>query len=217
MYKIEKFVLGPWQANCYVLCSGKEMLVLDPGAEADRVISCLQKLQDKYQAKVTALVSTHGHSDHIGAVNEVREYFQVPFMLHEADVPMAATPELSGFADEGSKYAVKTVERCLKEGDVIKWGEDSLEIFHLPGHTPGSICLVDQVNRKMFSGDVLFYNSIGRTDFVLGNAQDMRKSCQRLRSFASDLEVFPGHGQGTRMDRELRLNPYLQNLSPSSR
>lgn len=211
MYEIEKIVVGDWQANCYLLTSNNQMVVIDPGAEASRLIKRLRTHQ-KAGIEIVALLSTHGHSDHIGAVNELREEFKVPYYLHPDDQMMAAHPELSGFADEGKDYRVTQIDAYLEEGKQFSFGSDSFQIFHLPGHTPGSICLLDEQNRNFFTGDVLFRNSVGRTDFVLGNGQQMRKSCQRLTTFPKDLQVFPGHGPYTRMGWEIENNPFLTGV-----
>jgi glyoxylase-like metal-dependent hydrolase (beta-lactamase superfamily II) len=214
MYTQRVVVLGArWQTNCYLLTSvtGEgvaETLIIDPGDEPARLIDYVRS----QGLNVVGAVATHAHNDHIGAMREVRDELHVPIIIHEADLEMAATPDVSGFNEEpgNEDYAITTWGRILHEGDAISWGSDSVKVLHTPGHTRGAICLLDETNRHLYTGDTLFAGAIGRTDFLQGDPVAMRKTCRRLGALDPDLKVFPGHGPATTMAAELRHNPFLQ-------
>ena len=115
----------------------------------------------------------------------------------------------SGFDEEGIDYTVDHVDRALEEGDVVTWGGDSLTVLHTPGHTPGSICLLCDEQKVLFSGDMLFQGAIGSTAFVLGNDADMVRSCARLTELDPELRVYPGHGGPTTMQAELPMLAFI--------
>lgn len=204
MYTIERLTLGAYQANCYLLTSGDETLVIDPGAEPQRVLAAVAGKQ------VTAIVATHCHSDHIGAINELVEATGAPVLAGADDADAMADPHLSGFDEEGSNYAVQTVDVRLGDGQQIRWGQDAFTVLVTPGHTPGSICLLDEVNANLFTGDTLFEAGIGRTDFIRGDGRAMRASLRRLGLLPPELTVLPGHGATTTIGRECAINPLLR-------
>lgn len=203
MYTISREVVGSYQANAYILTSGDETLVIDPGAEPQTLLDALVGL------KVVGIVATHCHSDHIGAVNELVESTGATVMAGALDVAAMADPHLSGFDEDGSDYRVQAVDVALVEGQQIRWGDDQLVVLETPGHTPGSICLLDSRNQILFSGDTLFESGIGRTDFIRGNAREMRRTMLRLGQLSPHLRIFPGHGNSTTIARELLVNPMM--------
>lgn len=201
MFSIERHVVGSYRANCYVLRSGGQVLVVDPGDEPARLIDAIG------EADVTDIVLTHCHCDHIGAVNELVERYCARVSIGERDVVGLADPHLSGFDEEGRDYRVEHCDRALAEGDVVSWGEDRLRVVATPGHTPGSICLHGA--GLMFTGDTLFAGGVGRTDFLRGDAQAMRESCARLATFPPATVILPGHGPRSRIEVERAYNPWL--------
>ena len=204
MFSIERHVVGSYRTNCYVLTSAGQALVIDPGDEGDLLI---RELGD---ADVSRIVLTHCHSDHIGAVNELVERYGASVCVGREDAVGVADPHLSGFDEEGSDYRVERVDRLLDDGDALAWGEDRLEVIATPGHTPGSICLYDPGTGTMFTGDTLFADGIGRTDFVRGDAKAMRATCARLAVYPDGTAIFPGHGPQSALGREKRRNPWLR-------
>ena len=195
--------VGAWKAECYALTNEAGTIVLDPGAEPQRI---LRWLGDK---KVVGIILTHCHSDHIGAVNELVEAYGCWVACGARDVDGVADVHRSGFDEEGIDYTVDHVDRALEEGDVVTWGGDSLTVLHTPGHTPGSICLLCEDHKVMFSGDMLFQGAIGSTAFVLGNDADMVRSCARLTELNPALRVYPGHGGPTTMRAELPMLAFI--------
>ena len=203
MFTIEQMTVGAWKAECYALTNEAGTVVLDPGAEPQRI---LRWLGDK---KVVGIILTHCHSDHIGAVNELVEAYGCWVACGARDVDGVADVHRSGFDEEGIDYTVDHVDRALEEGDVVTWGGDSLTVLHTPGHTPGSICLLCEDQKVMFSGDMLFQGAIGSTAFVLGNDEDMVRSCARLTELDPALRVYPGHGGPTTMQAELPMLAFI--------
>ena len=203
MFTIEQMTVGAWKAECYALTNEAGTVVLDPGAEPQRI---LRWLGDK---KVVGIILTHCHSDHIGAVNELVEAYGCWVACGARDVDGVADVHRSGFDEEGIDYTVDQVDRALEEGDVVTWGGDSLTVLHTPGHTPGSICLRSEDQKVMFSGDMLFQGAIGSTAFVLGNDADMVRSCARLTELDPALRVYPGHGGPTTMQAELPMLAFI--------
>ncbi len=203
MYAIKRRVVGSYQANCYILTSGNETLVIDPGAEPEVILAALPGLT------VVGIVATHCHCDHIGAINELASATGAPVLAGVQDVAAMADPHLSGFDEEGSDYRVEAVDRSLADGNQIKWGDDALTVLETPGHTPGSICLLDAANSNLFTGDTLFESGIGRTDFIRGDARAMRATMLRLGRLSPELRVLAGHGNPTTIARELRVNPLM--------
>ncbi|QWW18972.1 MBL fold metallo-hydrolase [Schaalia sp. 19OD2882] len=199
MYTIERRVLGSWKAVCYAITNDEGTLVIDPGAQAEEVLEWLEG------KNVVGVVITHCHCDHIGAVNEVVEAHGCWVACGVDDVDGVADLHRSGFDDEGIDYTVDHIDRPLAEGDEIRWGADALKVLHTPGHTPGSICLLDEARGILFTGDMLFAGAIGSTQYVLGNDRDMRCSCARLAQMDPALVVLPGHGRETTLGAEAAM------------
>lgn len=207
MFAIKHLTVGSWQAVCYALTNEEGTVVIDPGAEPDRLMRWLG------DAKVIGIVLTHCHSDHIGAVNELVEHYGCWVACGAADVDGVADVHRSGFDEEGVDYTVDHVDRALDEGDTITWGGDTLRVLRTPGHTPGSICLLSQAQQVLFSGDTLFAGAIGSTAFVLGDYADMVRSCARLAQMDAALAVHPGHGRATTLRAE---RPMLARIARST-
>lgn len=203
MFTIEQMTVGAWKAECYALTNEAGTIVLDPGAEPQRILRWLGN------KNVVGIILTHCHSDHIGAVNELVEAYGCWVACGAHDVDGVADVHRSGFDEEGIDYTVDHVDRALDEGDVVTWGGDSLTVLHTPGHTPGSICLLCEDQKVLFSGDMLFQGAIGSTAFVLGNDADMVRSCARLTELDPALRVYPGHGGPTTMQAELPMLAFI--------
>lgn len=204
--KIEAFIVGDLGVNCYVVNDEdtKEALVIDPGANADEIITYIKKegLQVKY------VVNTHGHADHIGANQEVLAATGATLGIHEKDLPMLtdAKKKLSLFC--GTPVISPKAGLLLKDGDKLKIGQVSLDIIYTPGHSPGGICLY--TGQVLFSGDSLFAESIGRCDFPGGDMQQLVENIKKkLLCLPDETIVYPGHGPSSKIGRERLRNPYL--------
>ena len=190
---ITKLTLGLYQTNTYILSNDSEALVIDPGYEADAILDALQGKQLK------AIVLTHGHFDHVGAVKELVAETGCDVYIHPAESAMP--PMMTA----GQLYYTHT----YGEGDTISPIDGvELSVLHTPGHTPGSVCLLWK--DQMFSGDTLFEGSCGRMDLPGGSPRQMAESLRRLASLQADYTIHPGHGGSTTLSAEKRYNPYLR-------
>ncbi|RYD03972.1 hypothetical protein N752_17980 [Desulforamulus aquiferis] len=159
---IEELPVGNLEANCYIIgCSETgESAVIDPGDEVERILERLSQ----QGLKNTAIILTHGHADHIGAVGQLKKATNAPVMIHSQDGTMLTNPALNLSSWLGEQLAFKPADRLLEDGDQIQVGNLILDVIHTPGHTPGGICL--KVGGQVFTGDTLFAQSIGRSDFM---------------------------------------------------
>lgn len=206
-FSVETLVVGPIEENCYVLRDDdtNEGIIIDPGDNGQEILAYVRD----NGIKIKLIVNTHGHWDHIGAVDFLRDELAVGLAIHADDASMlTATREemavYGGFA--GGK---RPAEILLEDGEAVDFGNSSLKVIHTPGHTQGGICLYG--GGCLFSGDTLFAGSVGRTDFPGGDYRAILRSVNvQLAQVDDDTRVFPGHGPATRMGRERRCNPYLQ-------
>lgn len=191
--------VGPLRVNCYLLAAegAPEAAVIDPGDEAEAILA---RARDE-GLQVRAVLLTHAHWDHIGAVAEVAEATGAPVMLHRADQPLL---------DAWSPRPVQPA--CfLDQGDEVRVGAVRLQVLHTPGHTPGGLCFL--AGRHLFTGDTLFAGAVGRWDFPGGSEAALRRSLrERILVLPDDLSVHPGHGPDTTIGDERRDNPYLADL-----
>jgi hydroxyacylglutathione hydrolase len=204
---LESVVVGPLAVNCYILGCEKtgEGVVIDPGADADKIISLVLK----HKLRIIHVINTHGHFDHVGANRKILETTGADLLLHEADVEL-----LSRAVETAAAYGL-TVENSplpngfLQDGMTITFGTHELKVLHTPGHTPGGCCLF--LDGLVITGDTLFDNSVGRTDFPGGSLDALMESIHgKLMTLPDDTVAYPGHGPATTIGRERLHNPYLK-------
>ncbi|MDR2204425.1 MAG: MBL fold metallo-hydrolase [Nitrososphaerota archaeon] len=200
--RVETFPVGGLQTNCYVVScvETREAIIIDPGFDFEVEAQQIFDYVAKEGLKIKFIVNTHGHQDHINGEKVVQQKYVVPVCIHEYDAYFLERLEPCGVL----------VDVLLKDGDSIVFGRVCLKVLHTPGHTRGSICLIG--DRVMFSGDTLFSESIGRTDFVESSPSDMRVTLQKLVMLPDELLVYPGHDETTIMGQEKRTNPFLSNV-----
>jgi hydroxyacylglutathione hydrolase len=204
--------VGALTANCYlVLCpSARRCLVLDPGAEPERILAQLRTLE----ASVSAILHTHGHFDHIGATEAVLAGLPepVPVLAHPADGYLYESQARMAGAMFGYPLpeTLKRPDGSLADGEEVVVGEVRLRVLHTPGHSPGSISLICGAD-CVFSGDTLFRRGIGRSDLPGGDEEALYASISdRLYPLPESLTVYPGHGPTTTIGEERRANPFVQ-------
>lgn len=207
-YIVKQMEVGELGTNCYVLvCSvTKEAAIIDPGGAVERIFALIQD----NGWKVTAIINTHSHFDHIAGNKRMQALTGAPIMIHESEAPALGNGDLNfgkqfGFNSDGGK-----AERLLTDGDIISIGKLKLKVIHTPGHSPGGISLA--VDDLVFSGDCLFYRSIGRTDFTGGDYDTIITSIRdKLFLLPDNTVVYPGHGPETTVGEEKRCNPYVRS------
>ena len=190
---LKTLALGAYQTNCHILSNGSEAIVIDPGYEPDTILDSLEGLTLK------AILLTHGHFDHVGAVKELVAETGCEVYIHAAESTMP--PMMTA----GPLYYTRT----YAEGDTVApIAGAELKVLHTPGHTPGSVCLL--WGQELFAGDTLFAGSCGRVDLPGGDPAQMMQSLNRLASLQADYRVHPGHGPSTTLSQEKRYNPYMR-------
>lgn len=211
MINFESFVVGLYRCNCYLLYNEEEAIIIDPGDEGEILFSYLQSKN----VTLKYIVLTHAHLDHIMAVNFLKKKTGAKIVMHQEDQFLAENILLqSQFLQLNCKDTTKlAIDIYSKQDTEIKISGIDLLCLHTPGHTPGSCCyqLVNSSERKIYSGDTLFKNSIGRTDLWKGNHEELIHSIhEKILPQENKTLVFPGHGETTSVEIEKEYNPFLQ-------
>lgn len=204
MVTIQTLPLGAYQTNTYILrhSGAKTCVVIDPGYDAREI---LQAAADS-GVTVEAILLTHGHFDHVGAVEQIVEQTHCALWMHKADWAQPIDP-MSTYFYPLANCDFTDVSFC-REGDQIHAAGLTFSVLETPGHTPGSVCYACE--DLLFSGDTLFAGSCGRTDLPGGDPAAMQRSLTRLAGLAQSCRVYPGHGSATTLERERTHNPYLK-------
>ena len=206
---IHHFTVGLLHTNCFLLIEPQshEAWVIDPGGNPSAILAQLQ--QD--QARLTRILATHAHFDHILAVPDLQEATHAPFHLHQADLPVLHHAPQAVRSWLGWEWGPPPqVDIYLHHGDILTLGDTQLEIRHVPGHSPGSVILVDHQGHRAWVGDTVFREGMGRTDLPGGNyAQLVRAINQHILTLPDDYILYPGHGPSTTVGHERRHNPFI--------
>jgi len=203
--KYDVMPIGPYEANCVILWNDPALAwVIDPGADSDVILDFM----DTHGLKAGVVVLTHGHFDHVSAVNEILARFPVPVYLHPDDAAFAFSP-LNTMPPYPSTAKPASLKTDKGDGDTLEVGGLSAKLIHTPGHTPGGWCLYFESDKLLVSGDTLFAGSVGRTDFPGGSWEELEASLKRLKVLPDDTRVICGHGPLTTIGNEKRSNPYL--------
>ncbi|MGN1098399.1 MAG: MBL fold metallo-hydrolase [Clostridia bacterium] len=200
--RIETLQVGDLDTNCYIVRGETGAVVIDPGADADRIINHLGG------GTLSAVLLTHGHFDHIGAVAALAEKTGAKIYMNKNDEPMIADPRKSLSFMTGAVPRPFSVDVFVNDGDVLTFGDLRFKVMHTPGHSGGGVCYA--IGNVVFGGDLIFRCSIGRFDY--GSYTDEIASVKRvLSSFPGDTVIYPGHGPYTTVDYENKYNPYVKN------
>ena len=202
---VEWVTVGPFQENCFLITdeATRRGVLVDPGDEPGRIRAMVARAG----VLIEAIWLTHGHLDHIGAVEALRRDWEVPVLLHPRDLPLYRRA-----AEQAAFYGLpfeqpRDPDGELLDGEELVLGEHRFTVRHTPGHAPGHVVFLGQT--VMLGGDLLFAGSIGRTDLPLSNPADMERSLALVATFDAALIVYPGHGPPTTIGAELESNPYL--------
>ena len=204
MLKIDVLPLGDYQTNCYIVReeNSQSCAVIDPGFEPERVLQFLQE----NGLQVDAVLLTHGHFDHVGAVEKIVAATGCELWMSQSDWSQKNTPQTLFF------YPLANCDftqlSFCEEGEQIRAGGTVFTVLETPGHTWGSVCY--RCEDAIFSGDTLFAGSCGRTDLPGGDWNTIRQSLERLAALEGNDTVYPGHGESTTLERERIYNPYMK-------
>ena len=204
----ETIVVGPLGVNCFILGDkqSKEGVVVDPGADCEMILDSVAR----FGIKVTYVINTHGHFDHVGCNRQLKERTGAELLIHQGDQAL-----LSMASRSAQKYGL-TVEdspvpsRHLTDGMTIEFGRRRIEVLHTPGHTQGGCCLYLANEKLLITGDTLFAESVGRTDLPGGDHEQLISSIKaKLMPLPDETIVWPGHGPSSTIGTERRRNPYI--------
>ena len=195
---IKGLEVGHMETNCYIITDETTLdcAIIDPGDESNTILdyveeNCLHPV---------AIMLTHGHYDHTGAVDTIVEELDIPVWINEKDTVPGGVSKRYKFRRDGTQ--------SYKDGDILKVGSLGILVLETPGHSPGSVTLL--CGNAMFSGDTLFRGSCGRVDLEDGDPNEMLKSLYRLSRLKQNYEVYPGHEGYSSLDTERRFNPYMK-------
>lgn len=201
MIEAEKIVVGPLETNCYIVRGTDCCVVIDPGADFDRIY---EKVRDK---NLTAILLTHGHFDHMCAAAELQTATGAKIYMHRCDKDMIGSRDKSLSFMGNTVPAPFDVDVFVENGDILRFGEIELGVMHTPGHSAGGVCYA--LGMTVFCGDLIFRRSIGRYDF--GDYDEEMASIRRLlAAFPDETLLLPGHGGSTTIGEEKKYNPYIR-------
>src|ERR1041384_251501 len=207
--RIISFTGGEAETNAYLVFDKEpnEAIIVDaPHGLAEEMLAKTKELD----AKVVALVNTHGHWDHIADNAAILEATRAPLLIHPDDEKLVTNPSLMTRYGLFFEIPPTKPDRLLREGDHLTLGESDFEILHCPGHCPGSIVLYERRAKVALVGDVIFAGSVGRTDLPGGSWEQLLESIQtKILALPDDVKLLPGHGPATTVGQERRTNPFL--------
>lgn len=206
LMQIIQLPVGPLGTNCYLVISSrdKQAMVIDPGGNPEAILRVLRE----HAATLTHIVNTHGHADHIAACGLLAAATGAQVYIHEADAAMLTNPQRNLSLFIGENVVLSPADVLLQADDRLQVGQLLFTVLHTPGHTPGGISLYGE--GVLFSGDTLFAESVGRTDFPGGSPEQLLASIrEKLFPLPDDTKVFPGHGPQTTIGWEKQHNPFI--------
>jgi len=206
--KVEQFTVGPLFTNCYLVTCEKtnESLLIDPGDVTGELMDKIQR------SSLQAILLTHGHFDHIGGVNAIKDVTGAPILIHSLDAPMLADPGMNGSHMIGMAIRSYEPSGFLSEGEDVLFGESKLGVIQTPGHTKGGVSFVSD-GEFIIAGDTLFKLSVGRWDLPGGDYTVLMKTLKDVFYDLTDsTKVYPGHGETTTIGFEKKYNQFMGNL-----
>ena len=214
MIKVEKFVFSPFSENTYVIWDDetKETIIVDPGCFDDSEENILSKFISKNDLKIAYLINTHCHIDHIFGCAFIKKKYNPTFLIPEGDLPL-----LQNALKQAEMFGVEIKDppkpdQFLSESRSLKLNHTEIIFLYTPGHTPGEFCIYLEKGKILISGDVLFKESIGRTDLWGGNYDTLINSIStKLLVLPNEVKVYPGHGEETTIGEEKKNNPFLRD------
>lgn len=204
--------VGRLEENVYFLIDdNKETVIFDPGAQAEDI----KELIKEEGLKPVAIVLTHAHGDHIGAIDALREEYNIPMYMNELEKVFLHDPELNRSYYSGENITVKPADGYFpKEMGKWKIGSFEPELAHIPGHSPGGTIFIFRENGFVIGGDVMFKGSVGRSDFPYGSHKELMEGIHKyLLPLPAETVIFPGHGEPTTLKDEIATNPFLNGAT----
>lgn len=203
-FKIKTCVLGMVSTNCYIAYRGQEAVVIDPADNADYIVNQCRELG----IMPVAILLTHGHFDHILAVEDLKKRLHVPVYAGAGEAALLQDAALNLSSSFGGESYITQADCLLQDGETVELLGHSFKMIATPGHTGGSVCYLVEGEQVLFSGDTLFYQSFGRTDMPTGSRTEIIRSLkEKLFLLPEETKVYPGHGEPTTIGYEKQHNP----------
>jgi glyoxylase-like metal-dependent hydrolase (beta-lactamase superfamily II) len=205
---VKKLIVGPLEENSYIIGDErtKQAIVIDPGDEPDRIIELIRD----NGFEVSAIICTHAHFDHMGAIGDIKKATGAKILIHKEDIELYKAAKDQAISWGYDIDDIPQPDGFLSEGDEVQVGDMKFKVLHTPGHTPGGICLYGE--GTVITGDTLFQGSVGRTDFPGGNMTKLKESFKRLLDLPDNTVVLSGHGPETTIGREKKENLFIEEL-----
>jgi len=213
MMLVAKLTFNPFQENTYIVYDDtKECIIFDPGMYTSEEQKQLSDFIEQNELKPVRLINTHCHIDHVFGNNFVHKRYNIPLEIHEGELPvLEAVPQVCMMYGVPYSDPSPMPERFIEAGDVIEFGNSKLTAIFTPGHSPASLSFYDEKSKQLIAGDVLFYQSIGRTDLPGGDMATLLGSIKdNIFPLGDEVTVYPGHGPKTTVGYEKINNPFLQ-------
>lgn len=196
--KIKRLIVSSFATNCYLVARNGKCIIIDPGAAKADIVRGIEDIQ----ATPVAILLTHGHCDHVGAVSELKNEYHIPVYAYEEEKELLENSTYNLSQMFGLPISLKA-DVLVKDGEKIQLEDFTFQVIHTPGHTQGSCCFYMEKEKVLFSGDTLFYCSRGRTDFPTGSEGKLIRSIrEKLFVLPEEVKVFPGHNQETTIGDE---------------
>ena len=213
MTLVAKLTVNPFQENTYIVYDDtKECVIFDPGMYTSEERKQLSDFIKKHELKPVRLINTHCHIDHVFGNNYVHKKYNLPLEIHEGELPvLQAVPQVCMMYGIPYSDPSPMPEKYIKEGDIITFGDSELKAIFTPGHSPASLSFYCKKSEFLIAGDVLFYESIGRTDLPGGDMATLLGSIKdKIFPLGDEVTAYPGHGPETKVGHERKNNPFLQ-------
>ena len=199
---VHKIVVGRWFVSCYLVSKGNKVLVFDPGDDVEKIIERL----DANSLIPLAIINTHAHYDHVGAVQELKDKYNIPFLLHSKDKRLLNHASIyRSFVGESVKFKIPVIDSFLDESDELVIEDFKVKVLHTPGHTEGSVCFL--MYDFIITGDTLMKGKVGRTDLPGADIEKYKQTLIKLLELPDLTKIYPGHGEDTTIGIERENNP----------
>ena len=212
MLKINKFTFNPFGENTYVLSDdSNECVIVDPGCYSEEEKRTLSDFITSNSLRPVKILLTHAHIDHVLGNNYLTGKYGIPIVMNQIEEKLLNDAPIYGQMWGIEMEPSPSPSTFIREGDIFEFGESKLEVFFTPGHSPGSLCFLHHESSQLIAGDVLFLESIGRTDLPGGDFEVLTKSIrEKLYTLSPEIIVYPGHGPSTTIGHEKKNNPFVQ-------